>query len=139
MPPATQQGAVAVQGLDELVRAFRVASKAVASDVQEAIKQSGEPIRQDAENRVRSNLSRMSRGKAVPRWYAIRLGIEKQTIGYIVPATKATFAPRRRYARPKVAARIAAEENAARDAQSHRIQEEFDDALKEVARAWARV
>ena len=129
-----ERGPVRLEGLNELVRAFRVADKAVARDVRTAIEQAGEPIRQEAEQRVRTNISGMARSR-IP-WWTIRAGVERSTIGYIVPAQRGG---RGRSGRRNLASLIAAQEEAALDANAHRVLDEFDDALNEVAKAWARV
>lgn len=130
--------AVQVQGLRELVVAFRVANREVARDVRTAIEQAGEPIRQQAQELVRTEISGMARSR-IP-WWTIRTGIERSTIGYIVPAQRGVrnrIGDRRR--RPNLAPLIAAQEAAALDANASRVQDEFEEALEEVARAWARV
>jgi ATPase subunit of ABC transporter with duplicated ATPase domains len=131
-------GAIQVEGLNSLVRAFRVANKEVAKDVRTAIEQAGEPIRQDAQNRVRAEISGMSRSR-VP-WWEIRSGVERSTIGYIVPRQRGvrTLGGGRRR-RPRLAALIAQREQSALDAHAGRVETEFREALNEVARAWARV
>ena len=131
-------GAVRVEGLDDLVRAFRVADKEVARDVRTAIEQAGEPIRQEASERVRTNISGMARSR-LP-WWSIRTGIERSTIGYIVPqrrGVKGLGGERRR--RPNLAGLIAQQEELALANNQSRVFDEFEDALGEVARAWARV
>lgn len=132
--------AVQVQGLRELVFAFRVANREVAKDVRTAIEQAGEPIREEAQRLVQNEISGMARSK-VRRWWMIRAGIEKSTIGYIVPEERGRYTKRNptRYARPKLAPLIAEREQRALDTNVGRVEDEFEDALDEVARAWARV
>lgn len=132
------QAAIRVEGLADLQRAFRVANKEVARDVRTAIEQAGEPIRQRAQDLVRLEISGMARSH-VP-WWTIRTGVERNTIGYIVPAqrgVKTRGAERRR--RPNLAPLIAAQEEAALNENIGRVEGEFKEALNEVARAWARV
>ena len=128
---------VRVQGLDELVRAFRVANREMAKDVRTAIEQAGEPIRQMGSELVRNELSGMSRTR-LP-WWRLRLGVERNTIGYVVPEQRGVRDFRSRRKRPKLAALIAEREQRALDANIGRVEAEFVDALNEVARAWARV
>lgn len=138
--PAPQK-AVRVEGLDQLVRAFRVADARVARDVRTAIEQAGEPIRQRASELVRTEISGMARSH-VP-WWTIRTGIERRTIGYIVPAERGGRGSARRgggpRARPNLAGLIAEQEGVALDENIGRVVDEFNDALEEVAKAWARV
>lgn len=130
--------AIRVEGLDELQRAFRVANKEVARDVRTAIEQAGEPIRQRAQDLVRIEISGMARSR-LP-WWTIRTGVERNTIGFIVPqqrGVKTRGGERRR--RPNLAPLIAAQEEAALNENIGRVEGEFKQALNEVARAWARV
>lgn len=130
--------AIRVEGLGDLVRAFKVADVRVARDVRTAIEQAGEPIRQQAQDLVRSEISGMTRSR-LP-WWTIRTGVERNTVGYIVPArrgVKGLGGERRR--RPNLAPLIAAHEQAALERNAARVQDEFEDALGDVARAWARV
>lgn len=132
------EGVVRVEGLDDLVRAFKVANVAVARDVRTAIEQAGEPIRQNAQSRVRSEISGMARSR-LP-WWSIRSGVERNTIGYIVPQQRGVKTlGRQKYKRPNLAPLIAAQEQVALEANRNRVVAEFKQALSEVARAWGRV
>lgn len=128
--------AVRVQGLADLQRAFRVANKEVARDVRTAIEQAGEPIRQQAQLLVRTEVSGMARSQ-IP-WWTIRTGVERNTIGYIVPAQRGGRGRSRR-SRRNLAGLIAEREERALAANTSRVVDEFEQALEEVARAWARV
>lgn len=141
MAPNPTARPVRVDGLNELVRAFRVANREVAKDVRTAIEQAGEPIRQDAERRVRAEISGMARSK-IP-WWTIRAGVERNTIGYIVPNERGGKGSARRgggnRARPNLAGLIAEQEELALNNNADRVEDEFNEALIEVAKAWARV
>lgn len=129
---------IRVEGLADFQRAIRVANKEVARDVRTAIEQAGEPIRQRASELVRSEISGMARSR-LP-WWTIRAGVERNTIGYIVPQRRGVkTSGRERYRRPNLAPLIAAQENIAFDQNIGRVVDEFEDALAEVAKAWARV
>jgi hypothetical protein len=134
--------AVHVEGLHELVRAFKIANKEVAKDVRTAIEQSGEPIRQYGSQLIRSELSGMRRGTL--SWWRLRIGIEKNTIGYVVPERHGVRyhgdpnVVQAKRKRPKLAAELAEREERAVVANTGRVYDEFKDALNEVARAWAR-
>lgn len=134
--------AIRVEGLRDLVRAFQVANREVAKDVRVAIEEAGEPIRQQAQALVRSEISGMARSR-VP-WYSIRTGVERNTIGYIVPQQRGVSGRAGRIAqnkrgRPNLAPLIAEREERARDANTDRVVDEFTDALDRVARVWSRV
>lgn len=131
--------AIRVEGLDDLVRAFKVADARVAKDVRTAIEQAGEPIRQRASELVLAEISGMARSR-VP-WWTIRTGVERRTIGYIVPNQRGYKGGkgRERTRRPNLAPLIAEQEGIALDENIGRVVDEFEDALDEVAKAWARV
>lgn len=128
--------AVRVEGLSELVRAFRVANREVAKDVRTAIEVAGEPIRQKATQLVRGEISGMQRSR-LP-WWQIRTGVERNTIGYIVPQQRGVKDFRSRRRRSNLVELIAVQEERALDANKDRVYDEFKDALDEVAKAWAR-
>lgn len=134
--------AIRVEGLRELVRAYQVANREMAKDVRVAIEEAGEPIRQEAQQLVRSEISGMARSR-VP-WWTIRTGVERSSIGYIVPQQKGVSGRAGRLAqtkrgRPNLAPLIAEREERARDANTDRVVDEFTQALERVARVWARV
>jgi hypothetical protein len=112
-----------------------VANREVAKDVRTAIEQAGEPIRAEAFHRARSEISGMARSR-VP-WWSMRTGVMRNTIGYIVPAQRTHGrGPRRR---PNLATLLAEKEAIALEHNRDRVLDEFNDALGEVAKAWARV
>lgn len=130
--------AVRIEGLSELVAAFRVYDRRMAQDIRTAIEQAGEPIRQRASQLVLSEVSGMARSR-LP-WWTIRSGVERNTIGYIVPMQRGVKTRgRERFKRPNLAPLIAEQEEAALNENIGRVEDEFVDALEEAARAWARV
>lgn len=130
--------AVRVLGLRDLQRAFATANRGLAQDLRTAIEQAGEPIRRDAQNLVQSEISGMARSR-IP-WWTIRSGVERSTIGYIVPNQRGVKgAGSARRGRPKLAPLIAEKEQTALDRNADRVVDEFDEALAEMAKAWARV
>lgn len=131
------EGALRVEGLDELVRAFRVANREVAKDVRQAIELAGEPIRQLGSELIRTEVSGMSRTK-MP-WWRLRLGVERNTIGYVVPETRGARDWRSPRKRRNLAKLIAEREERALAAHAHRVEREFVAALNDVAKAWSRV
>ena len=137
MASVTGRGAVQVVGLNDLIRAFAVADRLVARDVRTAIEQAGEPIRQEAQTLVRTEISGMARSR-LP-WWSIRTGVERNSIGYIVPAMRGARGVSNKRKRRNLAPLIAEREQRALDNNIHRVEDEFEDALNEVAKAWARV
>lgn len=137
MASVTGRGAVQVVGLNDLIRAFAVADRLVAKDVRTAIEQAGEPIRQEAQTLVRTEISGMARSR-LP-WWSIRTGVERNSVGYIVPAMRGAQGVSNKRKRRNLAPLIAEREQRALDNNIHRVEDEFEDALNEVAKAWARV
>lgn len=142
MPSAPVPGqAVRVTGLRELTRAFAVANREFGRDLRTAIEQAGEPIRQEASSLAHTRISGMARSR-VP-WWTMRAGVTRGTIGYIVPQqrgnmSRTRFTPRGRadaFKREMMEKAL----QPALDANRHRVFEEFDDALTETLKAWARV
>ena len=127
-----------MKGLNELVRAFQVANKDVAKDVRTAIEQAGEPIREEASQRSRSLISGMSRSR-VP-WWPMRSGVIRNTIGYVAPLQRgSTSAGGARRKRPNLAPLLRQQEEAALEHNQVKVLAEFEDAMNEMAKSWARV
>lgn len=138
--------AVVVQGLSGLVRAFKVANLEVAKDVRTAIETAGVPIRDEASALAHSEISGMARSR-LP-WWSMRTGIFHNTIGYIAPEQRGIHTSRKRkltplqgrQRRPNLKPLLL--DKAMDPALEHnrdRVFDEFNDALGEVAKAWARV
>ena len=138
-PREPQQQAVRVEGLAELVKAFGVASREMGGDIRTAIEQAGEPIRQDASQLALSQISGMQRSRIA--WWNMRTGVYRGTIGYVAPVQRGVKSRGRdRLRRPRLADRIAAESlEPALERNRDRVFREFDDAVGEMTKAWARV
>lgn len=124
-------GTVEVIGLAELRRAFAVASSEMSKDLNEALKASGEPVRQDAETLA---VQRIKPGK-IP-WSSMRLGITRHTV-YVAPVQRRGVTGRRR---EKFKTKLLDEAmGPALVANSDRVAREFEDAVRDMGKAWARV
>jgi hypothetical protein len=130
--------AIRVEGLAELRRAFQVASKAMEKDLRQALEAAGEPVRADASRFALERISGMRRSN-VP-WYAMRTGVYRGTVGYVAPVQRGDKSRRgsrkRRNFAPLMLERAmvpALEQN------QGRIIDEFEEALSDMAKAWARV
>jgi hypothetical protein len=128
-------GTVEVVGLAELRRAFQVAGNGLARDLNDALKAAGEPVRQDAQTLAVSNISRIG----IP-WSRMRLGIQRHSV-YVAPVergTKSRTLTGKR--RPRFKTKLLDEAMAPALARnSDRVAQEFEDAVKDMGKAWARV
>jgi hypothetical protein len=78
--PATQQ--VAVVGLKELQRAFRVADKTLSKELTAGLRRAGEPVRVDAENLATIGISNIG-----VRWSRMRVGVRPGVV-YVAPRAR---------------------------------------------------
>lgn len=126
---------VRVEGLAELRRACRLAGKELSRDLNSALKSAGEPVRQDAESLAVANISNVG----IP-WSRMRLGIARNSV-YVAPVergVKSKTRPGRR--RPKFKTKLLDEAMApALQRNSDKVEREFQDAVKDMGRMWARV
>lgn len=126
---------VRIEGLRELLTAFKVAGEAMDRDLADALKSAAEPVKSDAHTRA-AGLLKVS---AVD-WSAMRVGITRHTV-YVAPVEKGRRSksePGRR--RPKIKPRLRDRAlEPALDAQRPRVVQEVKDAVRDMGRAWGRV
>lgn len=104
----------------------------MSRDMNEALKSAGEPVRQDVESLAVSRIPKIG----IP-WSRMRLGITKHTV-YVAPVQKGRTASGR--GRPNLKTKLLDEAMApALQRNSARVEREFEDAVKDMGRAWARV
>ncbi len=75
--------AIEVEGLTELVNGFKQADRGLGREVREALRDSGEVVRTDAQGRAAREIRNI--GEIWPR---MRLGITGGNIVYVVPKTR---------------------------------------------------
>lgn len=128
-------GTVEVIGLAELRRAFAVASREMSKDLNEALKSAGEPVRADAQALAVQNISRIG----IP-WSRMRLGINRHSV-YVAPVERGNKSRTRgQRGRPNLKTKLLDEAmGPALVANSDRVAREFEDAVRDMAKAWARV
>ena len=77
------QGAVKIEGLTELIDGFKKADRALAKEIQGALKDAGEVVRVTAENRALNNIRNIG-----TTWDRMRLGVNSRNSVYIVPRSR---------------------------------------------------
>ena len=89
-------GAIEVQGLSELLRAFKGISKDLDRKLTNALKKAAEPAAEQAEDYA---LGRIRNMPSSPRWAGMRIGVaRRQGEVYMVPRARS----RRRSSRPNL-------------------------------------
>lgn len=127
-------GTIEVIGLRDLRRACVVAGNQMHRDMNEALKTSGEPVRQAAEVLAVSNISRIG----IP-WSRMRLGIKRDYV-YVAPVERGDKSRRGSRRRPNIKTKLLDEAMApALEQNSARVAKEFQDAVRDMGKAWARV
>lgn len=125
-------GTVEVVGLAELRRAFAVAGNQISRDLNDALKSAGEPVRQDAQSLARQSIKTVR----TVDWSEMRLGITRHTV-YVAPVQRRGKTGRRR---PKFKTKLLDEAmGPALERNSDRVAQEFEDAVRDMGKAWARV
>lgn len=88
--------AIEVKGLDELVRSFAKVDKALGREVRDAIRDAGEFVRVDAQERAVERIANIRQvGPGGQDWSRMRLGTTAGAIVYIVPRSKRRAGSRR--------------------------------------------
>lgn len=126
---------VKVEGLAGLRRACRLAGNGLSRDLNDAMKAAAEPVRQDAQALALANISKVG----IP-WSRMRVGIARHSV-YVAPVERGikskTLAGRRR---PRFKTKLLDEAMAPALVQnSDKVAAEFNDAVKDMGRLWARV
>lgn len=81
---------VAVEGLRDLQRAFRVADETLSRELTKTLREVAEPVRADAERLAVAGIRRIT----LP-WSAMRIGVTKTSV-YLVPRKRGARFPQRR-------------------------------------------
>ncbi len=90
--------AIRVEGLDELVKKFTYADKGLGREIRGAIRDAGEIVRVDAQERAVETIRNINYvGPNGQDWSRMRLGITGSAVVYIVPKSRRRGgSPRRR-------------------------------------------
>lgn len=127
--PAVAGGAVRVQGLRELNRAFKVADARLAKELRVALRDAAEPVRAEAEQLALSTITRMT----VP-WSQMRIGVTSTRV-YVAPRQRGARQPQRK--RPNLAALLLRRSMLpALDHNQAEVVHRLDEMLGTVGQAW---
>lgn len=126
--------AIRIQGLGELQRAFRVASVAMSKSINEVLDATADPVRFQAQELAVARIPRIG----LP-WSRMRVGVTRHT-AYVAPVErglKRGFARRQRpNLKPLLLERALLP---AFDQNRERIAQDFEEAMADMAKAWAKV
>lgn len=92
---AVSEQTIAVQGLREMQRAFRVADRSLQKELRHTLREVAEPVRADAERLALARIPRIG----VP-WSQMRVGVTTTSV-YVASKRRGTRLPQRR--RPNLA------------------------------------
>lgn len=107
-----------------------MAGNQMSRDLNEAMKSAAEPVRQDSES-----LARVAIKRSGIDWTSMRVGIAKHSV-YVAPVRRRGSGS----GRPNLKTKLLDEAMApALVRNSDRVAREFQDAVKDMGRAWARV
>jgi hypothetical protein len=84
-----QSNAIRVDGLDDLVRAFNAADKALTSDLKDALTEAAAPVRRDAQVLTPAAIHNLG---ARDPWARMRTGVVSRSIVYVAPVERGTKA-----------------------------------------------
>lgn len=121
--------AVRITGLRELERAFKLYGRGMEKGLREAMESAAEPVKQDAQTFARSAIKVGSID-----WSSMRVGVTRRT-AYVAPAKRRTVGSRRSKFRDVLLPPM----ESALEQNIPKVEREFDDALKDLARMWSRV
>jgi hypothetical protein len=128
--------AIRIEGLRELERAFKLYGRGLDKGLREAVEAGAEVVRPDAEALTVSTIKR-----SAVDWTAMRAGV-KGRVGFVAPVQRGTYSRRNRgYARgQKFTDRVLSRAlEPALEQNVSRVEQEFEDALADLARMWSRV
>ena len=80
-----QSTAIRVDGLDDLVRAFNAADRALTSDLKDALTEAAAPVRRDAQILTPAAIHNLGAGDP---WARMRTGIVSRSIVYVAPVER---------------------------------------------------
>lgn len=122
---------IRVQGLRELNRAFKLADKALATDLKDALEEAAVPVKRDAESLAVQRIRRIG-----PTWSRMRIGT-KGGVVYVAPVERGTRNPR--HGRRKLADHLMGKAmEPALQRNEDVVIARVNDALNDMARVWER-
>lgn len=126
---------VRVEGLRELNRAFREVSKDLGKGMREALEASGDPVKTAAQTLTVQRVARVG----IP-WSRMRVGVTKVSV-YVAPVERGVKSKTRAKLRRPDFKNVLLDRglDPALEQNKERVAQEFEDALTDLAKAWARV
>lgn len=127
---------IRVEGLRELNKAFRLASRELSKELRDSLRVAVEPVEIGAESLALTRIRRIG-----PKWWDMRIGVTR-TLVYVAPKQRGRFTKRnpRRYARPNLSGLLLEKAmEPALNANIANITARVDDMLQHVGRDWERV
>jgi hypothetical protein len=120
-------GAIEVQGLSELLRAFRGMSKDLDKKLTDTLKKAAEPAAAQAEDNALGNIRNMPHS---PRWAGMRIGVgRRQGEVYMVPRARSG----RRSSRPNLKTLLLVEMEAAVETKAADIEDALGNMVDDIA------
>lgn len=130
---------VRIEGLRELERAFKLYGRGMEKGIREALEAAAQPVRSDAQTLALAEIPRISLPSTTVPWHRMRVGVTRRT-AYVAPEMRGDKSRRGARRRPKFGTKLleeAMEPALARNIS--RVEDEFVDALNDLARMWSRV
>lgn len=124
-----------LRGMKELSQAFRLAEKGLSADLKMGLRSVAEPVRFDAERLASAEITHIG----IP-WSKMRTGVT-QTMVYVAPNERGVKTRgRNSRKRPNLATLLRDRAlQPALAANRHKIEEEVEHVLNDLARSWSRV
>ena len=124
-------GLIAVDGLKELNRTFKLAPKDVRLAYRKEMRTLGDPVKSTAERLVVQRIPRIG-----PNWSKFRTGVT-QTLVYVAPRQRGVKARGDPRGRPNLGIRLAEEVTGpALEQNKHRIEQDIEDMLDRLSAMW---
>lgn len=127
--------AVRIEGLRELERAFKLYGRGMEKGLREAMETAAEPVRLDAQALAVSGIRNIG-----TQWSRMRVGVTRRT-AYVAPQERGRRTQRNpRIGRPNLRGLLLNRSmEPALERNVTNVEDEFKDALNDLARLWARV
>jgi hypothetical protein len=128
--------AIRIEGLRELEWAFKLYGRGLDKGLREAVEAGAEVVRPDA-----SALTATTIQRSEIDWTAMRAGV-KGRVGFVAPVQRGTYSrrdPRYRRGQRFVDRVVTQALEPALEQNVPRVEQEFEDALADLARMWSRV
>ena len=131
-----QSTAIRVDGLDDLVRAFTAADRALREDLRDALQEGASPVRRDAQVFAPAQIRNLGAGEP---WARFRIGMSGTSIVYVAPVERGIKARgNQRYRRHQFKQRLMRPMEQALQVNRGHVIRRLDGLLADVKRVWER-